>query len=37
MIKFISGLLSILIKIVALGIMLTTFGIIDFVDVDFLD
>ena len=35
--KFISTLLSIAIKTVAFAIMLTTFGIVDFFDVDFLD
>ena len=35
--NFISTLLSILIKIVAFAIMLTTFGIVDFIDIDVLD
>ena len=35
--KFISTLLSIAIKVVGLAIMLTTFGAVDFFDIDFLD
>ena len=37
MLKIISTILSILIKIVGLAIMLTTFGIVDFFDFDFVD
>ena len=37
MLNAISSLLSILIKIVGLAIMITTFGVVDFFDVDFLD
>ena len=37
MIKAIGGLLSILIKIVGLAIMLTTFGVVDFFDIEILD
>ena len=37
MLNFISSLLSILIKVVGLAIMVTTFGIVDFFDIDFLD
>ena len=37
MIKTISGILTILIKVVGFAIMLTTFGIVDFFDFDFLD
>ena len=35
--KLISNLLSIAIKVVGLAIMLTTFGIVDFFDIDVLD
>ena len=37
MLKFISTLLTIAMKVVAFALMLTTFGVVDFFDIDFLD
>jgi hypothetical protein len=35
--QFISTVLSIIFKIIMIAIALTTFGIVDFLDIDFLD
>ena len=37
MLNLISSLLSIAIKVIGLAIMVTTFGVVDFFDIDFLD